>query len=473
MTIPNDIESLKDLVILLLSRLDQSDSAIAVLQSENAALKAENADLRSRLNMNSGNSSKPPSSDGLTKKPAFAQSKGQKNGGQVGHKGKTLKMSATPDHVIIHHLPACPCCSKIFFAHDVHTIQHKRQVFDIPEPRLEVTEHQLGVITCCGRSHEGIFPLGVNSRVQYGAKIKSLSVLLSTDYKMPFDKIEQLFADLYACSFNQSTAISANNACFSALKPIEEQIKNKILASPVVHFDETGMRVEGKLNWFHTASTQLYTYLFVHPKRGKEALNSAQSLIKDFTNRAIHDCWASYFEFKKCSHALCNAHIIRELEALKEQGTAWAIEMQQCLFDLFKISEKATVIVPNKPIWLKKYQIICQKADKQEPQPTQKKRGKPKNSKGRNLLNRLTKHQEAIRAFAFTELVPFTNNQAERDIRCLKTKQKAANSFRKMDGAMNFARIQGFISSARKQKTNVFNQIQNIFNNQDCLFILG
>jgi transposase len=471
--IPTDIVSLKDFVLLLLSRLDQSDSAIAVLRAENAALKAENADLRSRLNMNSGNSSKPPSSDGLTKKPAFPASRGQKSGGQLGHKGKTLKMVAAPDHVILHHLPACPCCLKTFLACDVHTITHKRQVFDIPAPRLEVTEHQLGVITCCGRSHAGVFPLGVNSPVQYGAKIKSLSVLLSTDYKMPFDKIEQLFGDIYACSFNQSTAISANNACFSALEPIEEQIKNKILASPVAHFDETGMRVEGKLHWFHTASTQLYTYLFVHPKRGKDALNSTQSLIKDFTNRAIHDCWASYFEFKNCSHALCNAHIIRELEALKEQGTVWAIEMQQFLFDLFKISEKATVIVPNKPIWFKKYQIICQKADKQEPQPTQKKRGKPKNSKGRNLLNRLTKHQEGILAFAFEELVPFTNNQAERDIRCLKTKQKAANSFRKIEGAKNFARIQGFISSARKHKKNVFNQIQNILNKQNCLFLMG
>ena len=471
--IPNDIESLKDLVISLLSRLDQSDSLLAALRTENAILKVENADLRSRLNMNSGNSSKPPSSDGLAKKPAFSPSKGQKSGGQLGHKGKTLKMVATPDHVHIHHLPACPCCLKKFMLSDVHTVTLKRQVFDIPKPRLEVTEHQLGVITCCGRSHEGIFPPSVNSHVQYGAKIKSLSVLLSTDYKMPFDKIEQLLSDIYACSFNQSTAISANNACFAALELVEAQIKRKILASPVVHFDETGMRVEGKLNWFHTASTQLYTYLFVHPKRGKEALNSAQSLIKDFSNRAIHDCWASYFEFKNCTHALCNAHIVRELEALKEQGSAWASQMQQFLFDLFKISGKATIVVQNKPIWFKKYQIICQQADKQEPQPTQKARGKPKNSKGRNLLNRLTKHQEAILAFAFVEAVPFTNNQAERDIRCLKIKQKAANSFRKMEGANNFARIQGFISSARKHKENVFNQIQNIFNKKECLFITG
>lgn len=466
MDIPNDMQSLKDLVVLLLTRLDESAIEIATL-------KAENEDLRNRLNMNSVNSSKPPSSDGLHKKPAFPKTKGQKSGGQIGHTGKTLKMVAAPDHVIVHHLDSCPCCSKIFAASDVCDLTLKRQVFDMPTPRLEVTEHQLGVVRCCGRAHVGTFPDGVTNHVQYGHKIKSLSVLLSTDYKMPFDKIEQLLGDIYDCSFNQSTAVSANSACFTALEPIETQIKAHILESPVAHFDETGMRVEGKLHWFHTASTALHTYLFVHPKRGKEALNAPESLIKDFSNWAIHDCWASYFEFQNCRHALCNAHIVRELEALKEQGAIWAEDMQAFLFQLLEISQKATILVPNKQMWLKKYQIICQKADEQEPPPTQKKRGKPKNSKGRNLLNRLIKHQEAILAFAFTEAVPFTNNQAERDIRCLKTKQKVANSFRKMEGAKNYARIQGFISTARKHKTNVFQQIQNVFNKKKCLFITG
>jgi transposase len=487
----NDIATLKELVTVLLTRITQLESVYTDLQSRYGvldtsygdlqmahddlqtrftALEIENVELRNRLNLNSQNSHKPPSTDGLTKKPALPKAKGGKSGGQFGHKGTTLKIVATPDHIIVHHLPTCPCCSKVFEASDVERTIQKRQVFDIPPPRLEVTEHQLGIITCCGLQHVGIFPNGVNSPVQYGTKIKALSVLLNTDYKIPFDKIEQLFTDIYDCSFNESTAITVNNTFFEALAPIESIIKAIISATKVVHFDETGMRVEGKLHWFHTACTVLFTYLFVHPKRGKEALLSDESLIKDFKNWAIHDCWKSYFDFKSCYHALCNAHIIRELENLIELGSTWAPLMKKLLFELYKLSEKGTVNVPNKQIWIEKYQIICQKADKDEPLPIQGPRGKPKSTKGRNLFNRLTEHQDGVLAFAFIDDIPFTNNQAERDIRCLKTKQKVANSFRKLKGAQNYARIQGFISSVRKHKMNVFQQIINVFDNKQVRF---
>lgn len=491
MELPNDIQSLKDFLNVLLSRISTMESAFtdlsdkyvllesehialqadySVLGAKNAALELENAELRNRLNLNSSNSSKPPSSDGLTKKPALPQSKGGKSGGQIGHSGKTLQLTATPDTIIIHHPASCSCCAKAFDASDVERTIQKRQVFDIPEPRLVVTEHQLGIITCCGCEQRGVFPHGVNSPVQYGTKIKALSVLLSTDYKMPFDKIEQLFSDIYDCSFNESTAISANNACFEALAPIEASIKEEILATQVVHFDETGMRVEGKLHWFHVACTVLLTYMFVHAKRGKKALQSEYSLIKDFKNWAIHDCWKSYFDFSLCYHALCNAHIIRELQNLIDQNTLWATEMKQLLFDLYKLSEKGTINVPDKEIWVAKYQLICEKADKEEPLPIKGARGKPKSTKGRNLLNRLITHQEGVLAFAFIDHIPFTNNQAERDIRCLKTKQKVAMSFRTVQGAKNYARIQGFVSSVRKHKMNVFEQITNIFENKKIRF---
>jgi transposase len=473
----NDIATLKVFIKELLIRLSDLESAHADLQtsydimaSRNALLESEYADLHNRLNLNSENSHKPPSSDGLTKKTAIPKAQGGKSGGQSGHTGKTLKMVAEPDYKIVHHASACPCCSKVFTESDIEGTIQKRQVFDIPTPRLEVTEHQLGIITCCGQKHVGTFPHGVNAPVQYGSKIKALSVLLSTDYKMPFDKIEQLFTDIYDCSFNESTAISANNACFEALEPIETTIKAEILGSKVVHFDETGMRVEGKLHWFHTACTVLFTYLFVHPKRGKEALDSEASLIKDFTNWAIHDCWKSYFEFIGCSHALCNAHIIRELDNLVQLGSSWASEMKKLLFELYKLSDKGAINVPNKEIWMQKYQIICQKADKEEPPPSKGKRGRPKSSIGRNLLNRLTQYQQGVIAFAFIDDIPFTNNQAERDIRCLKTKQKVATSFRKMKGAQNYARIQGFVSSVRKHKMNVFHQIINIFQQKEVVF---
>ncbi len=440
------------------------------LEAENTALKAENAELRQRLGQNSKNSHKPPSSDGLGKKPAFKQSKGKKSGGQAGHPGKTLAMVPHPDQVIVHHAPFCPCCARVFSPADVAGTSQKRQVFDIPRPRLEVTEHQLGLIVCCGQTHQGEFPSTVNYAVQYGPQIKALGVLLNTDYKIPFEKIEQLLGDLYGCSFNESTAISANDACYANLADTETAIQAEILAAGVVHCDETGMRVEGKLHWFHTASTALFTYLFVHAHRGKEALQSPKSLLKGFKNWVVHDCWASYFDFPGCRHALCNAHILRELQALQENGSQWAASMKDLLLELYGASQKGKEIVENPPIWQEKYQNICQQADQEEPPPRPNKRGKPTNPKGRNLLNRLVKYQDGVLAFAFHQAVPFTNNQAERDIRCLKTKQKVATSFRTFKGAECYARIQSFVSTLRKHNMNVFQNLIHVFNKETVVF---
>jgi transposase len=468
----NDI-LLKDLVIQLLQRVDTLEAENTALRAENAALKLENEEFRIRLNKNSQNSNKPPSTDGLGKKPAIPRAKGQKTGAQFGHKGRTLKMVEQADVKVVHHAASCPCCSKSFTQADVESVVQKRQVFDIPEPRLMITEHQLGVITCCGQKHLGAFPKSVSQPVQYGAKIKALSVLLNTDYKIPLEKIEQLLGDLYGCSFNESTALSANATCFDALEVVEEEIKYKVTQSPIAHFDETGMRVEGKLHWFHVASTTLFTYLFVHANRGKEALLSAYSVIKDFKNRAVHDCWKSYFDFDACSHSLCNAHILRELESLQEQGSKWAPKMKDFLLELFDLSQKATVIVPGKDDWVQKYKQICHDADFEEPPPTHGKRGRPKNSKGRNLLNRLAKHQDGVLAFAFLEGGPFTNNQAERDIRPLKTKQKVATSFRTFKGAQHHARIQSFVSTLRKHNMSVFQNLIKVLEHKQVVFELA
>ncbi len=480
MLLPTDISALHSMILELLTRVSELERSNAMLWAENASLKAENtllraentklkaenAQLREQVNKNSQNSHKPPSSDGYGKKPALPQSSGKKTGGQFGHKGRTLKMVETPDHIIVHSPNACACCQKVFSAADVCKIGQRGQVFDLPEPRLIVTEHQQGIVYCCGQLHKGIIPQEASQPVQYGSKIRSLSVLLNNDYKIPFEKIEQLLGDLYDCSYNESTAISHNQVFYNALAPIEEIIKAHILSSQVVHFDETGMRVEGKLHWFHTASTDLFTSLFVHKNRGKLALTAPESILPDFKNWAVHDCWASYFDFKGCSHALCNAHIIRELQALIDNGSNWAVQMKQFLLELFQISLKATQIVPLKDDWVQKYKNICKIADAEEPQPIKGKKGKSKNSKGRNLLNRLVTHQDGILAFAFELPIPFTNNQAERDIRCLKTKQKVAMSFRTFDGAKIYARIQSFISSLRKHNINVFKAINDVFNNK-------
>lgn len=466
MELSNDILVLKDLVMALLAKVE-------ALESENAALRAEVAALRSRLNLNSKNSHKPPSSDGLSKKPGLPKGPPKKSGGQFGHKGKTLKMVDKPDAVLVHHVPSCPCCHKVFFAADVVEIAQKRQVFDIPAPRMEVTEHQLGVVVCCGRQHLGVFPSEVSQPVQYGSRIRALSVLLNNDYKLPLKKIEQLMGDLWGCSFNQSTAVRANASIYQTLEPIEEQIKASVLASEVAHFDETGMRVEKKLHWFHVASTSSLTNLFVHKKRGREALDCDDSLLKDFQNRAVHDCWESYFGFEQCQHALCGAHLLRELTNLMEKGSKWATQMHQFILDLYRTSQKATAGVADRQTWEREFKHICQLADSEEPPPVQGKKGKPKKSKGINLLNRLIKHQDGWLAFAFVENVPFSNNQAERDIRCLKTKQKVVTNFQTFIGAQHYARIQSYTSTLRKQSMNVFQNLINVFDGKSIVFQVG
>jgi transposase len=463
MELSNDISVLKDFVMALLAKVE-------TLESENAALRAEVAELRSRLNLNSKNSNKPPSSDGLSKKPGLPKAPAKKNGGQPGHKGKTLQMVETPDETVVHHAPLCPCCSRTFCQDDVVEVVQKRQVFDIPPPRLEVVEHQLGVVVCCGRQHLGSFPPEVSQPVQYGSRIKALSVLLNNDYKLPLEKIQQIMGDLWGCSFNESTVVNANAAICQALEPVEEQIKSEILASEVAHFDETGMRVEKKLHWYHVASTWRFTYMFVHKKRGGEALQSEESLLKDFRNRAVHDCWEPYFGFEQCQHSLCGAHLLRELTNLIENGCKWATQMHQFMLHLYGVSQKATVPVADRQTWEREFKHICQLADREEPPPLQGKRGKPKSTKGRNLLNRLVKHQDGWLAFAFVEDVPFSNNQAERDIRCLKTKQKVATNFQTLQGAQRYARIQSFTSTLRKHSMNVFQNLINAFDRKPVVF---
>jgi transposase len=465
MELSDDISVLKGLVTILLGKVE-------VLETENAALRAENADLRNRLKLNSGNSHKPPSSDGLKKKPGLPRTAGKKSGGQSGHKGKTLEMVAEIDSAELHHAASCSCCGKAFEKSDVVEIAQRRQVFDIPEPRLHVTEHQLGVVVCCGERHLGSFPAAVSQPVQYGSRIKALSVLLNNDYRIPLEKIEQLMGDLWGCTFNESTVVNANASMYEALEEVEQQIKEEVLASQVAHFDETGMRVAKKLHWFHVASTTLFTYLFVHPQRGGHAFTCAQSLIKDFKNRAVHDCLPIYFTIL-CIHSLCCAHLLRELANLMENNSQWARLMHQFILELYQASEKATVVVPDKQAWESRFKKICLLADQEEPPPIKGKRGKPKNSKGRNLLNRLVDHQDEWLAFAFVENAPFSNNQAERDIRCVKTKQKVATNFQTLTGAQRYARIQSFSSTLRKHSMSVFQNLVNVFDGKPVLFQAG
>lgn len=250
----------------------------------------------------------------------------------------------------------------------------------------------------------------------------------------------------------------------SAEKMPTAAIKAAIGESAVVNFDETGIREGGELKWLHTASTALLTYQFVHPKRGRQAMHSAESILPEFNGVGVHDCWASYFGFADMQHAICNAHLLRELTGIIETGKSkWGLEMKELLLEMYAKSASGKDLIVEIGDYEKRYQAIIGAGEAEEPAPKKSKaRGKWKRTKGRNLLERLSKHADAVLRFAKLEEVPFTNNQAERDIRPVKVKQKVSGGFRSAVGSQSYTRIYSFISTMRKMKRQVFQELRSV-----------
>jgi len=456
LNLPDNIETLK---------------LIIVKQNEEIQyLKQRIKELEALIHSNSKNSSKPPSTDGLKKQSVLPKIKHDKHGGQKGHKGNTLKIIACPDEVKTIELTTCPDCGMNLSGIEKKESE-KRQVFDLPEPKLFITEYRNQKCTCpnCQTVKYSSFPEFVKAPVQYGKGVKAYAVLLNVVYKIPVMKISRLFGDLFKYPINVSTIITASEDCYQKLESTEDNIRQQIAQSQTVHFDETGFRVNGKTHWLHVASTFMLTYLFVHIKRGKEALESAKSLISRCTGWAIHDCWSSYFNFTNVKHGICGAHLLRELQGLHENGSRWAKEFQTFLLEMYQFRKEN----PDKtlPEWTKRYDTLCSAAEQEEPPPIHTgKRGKPKNTKGRNLLNRLTNLKDAVLAFSNYREVSFTNNLAEPDIRPTKLKQKVSGCFRTFHGAEIYARVEGYVSTLRKNGISIFNELSLVFDGKNNKF---
>ncbi len=438
-------------------------------------LKSRVADLEARLNQNSRNSSRPPSSDGPKRKPGIPK-EAKVQGGQKGHQGKTLGKVEQADHIVRLTTPVCGC--GLSLDPESGEVEQTCQVFDLPQPKLEVTEYQRIRQRCaCGCEHLGVFPAGLHAPVQYGPGVRALTVLLGNSCQLSYEKVSTLFTDLFGYDLNESTAVSNNELAYERLETTENQIKEALLAGEVTHFDESGVKVGIKLEWLHVACSALFTYLFVSDKRGSKAHQTEVSILSRVKNWAVHDCYSTYFKFSNCRHALCNPHILRELQAHLEQGKPWAEGLRGFLLQLYKKSEKGTKTAPNIASEKEKWLTLCQAAIQVEeltlpktPPPEagqKKKRGRKARGKALSLLDRLVQHSDAVLAFAEFEIVPFSNNQAERDIRPLKTKQKVAGCFRTEQGADRYARIQGFISTCRKHQLNVFNELRAVCNTQN------
>lgn len=426
------------------------------LQQENADLVARVEKLERQLAKNSTNSSKPPSSDGLKKpKPKSQRQKGKrKNGGQPGHEGKTLEQVETPDVIVRYEVDICgQCQADLSGTEPLRLI--KRQVFDIPPIRLQVTEHQaeLKVCACCQQTTRGEFPEDVSAPVQYGPNVLAHAAYLNSYHLIPLGRVREWFADCVGQGVSEATIEKAVNQLADAVAPALDVIYEGVTRSGVVHFDETGFRIDNRLAWLHTACTETLSYYVVHLKRGQEAMLD-MGVLPNCRGWAVHDGLKAYFGFETVRHALCNAHHLRELEFVAEAYEAtWAKDMQKLLRKMKKHDDDEDLSEELIQSLQADYDALIEQGFQAFPiQP------RPPDHKGRlaqhpvtNLLIRLRDHRDAVLAFLHHPEVPFDNNLAERDLRMMKVKQKISGCFRTWQGAEVFVAVRTYLATARKQ----------------------
>jgi transposase len=445
------------------------DAVIEALRAENALLRAANAALRERLaelerrlGLDSSNSGKPPSSDGLTKPPrvsSLREPSGRKSGGQKGHPGTTLRRTETPDATVEHYPEACTACGAPLTA-AMATGHVARQVFDLPEPTpLIVTEHRAHNCCCiiCGTQTRAAFPDGVTAPVQYGKRIGAFVLYLLHYQLLPEQRLAALMADLFGVKLVTATIARISQDCAHRFMGFADAVRNHVAAATVKHMDETGFRIGGKTQWLHIASTVWLTFYRVSAKRG--------SLLPKVTGIVVHDHWKPYYTMTGVLHALCNAHHLRELKALVEiEKEDWARKMQRLLRRACHATNLARERgVPLKPALIalldRGYSaIVAEGLAFHQAQPAlakARRRGRPPRRVGHNLLLRLSTRKQDVMRFLTDPSVPFTNNLAEQDGRMMKLRQKISGGFRSDDGAKDFAIIRSVFATARKQGWNM------------------
>ncbi len=448
------------------------------LREDNAVLRQRVSDLERRLGSNSRNSSKPPSSDGLAKpssdkKRRTKSQRGKSNrkpGGQPGHPGNTLKQVENPDEITSHFPNQCQNCQAALSAED--TIGSAcRQVFGLkPPPPLYVTEHRAHICQCqhCGAKTRADFPEGVTSPAQYGDEIGALAAYLQTQHCIPQNRLAQVFADIFGVIITSATLSSLVAKKAEQMLCLAEAVKN-LLSGPqtaVKHLDETGFRIGGRTRWLHMLCSTALSHLRLGTARGE--------VPPELAGTAVHDCFSSNWAVENVTHGLCNAHISRELEALTEyEKEAWVPDMKAILLDALKLTHVARIqnrsaVSPEAITDIeRRFDACCERAiafhEAQPPlaRPTKgKKRGRPKRRIGHNLALRLQTHKAAVLLFLNDLRVPYTNNEAERDLRMTKVRQKVSGSFRTEAGAENFCTLRTVIETARKQGWDILKTLK-------------
>ncbi len=454
---------LKELVAELLPLKEQ-------LAQANARIKH----LEERLAKDSRTSSKPPSSDGLARLPRSSRRpSGKRPGGQTGHGGHTLSMVEQPDEVVPHRPEVCSQCHADLSALP-GSVAERRQVLDLPEIRLLAQEHQIEAICCpnCHSRNLGSFPTVVSAPVQYGPNLQALAVYLHQGQLLPTARTCEALVAICGCQISEATLIQWSELAAERLAPTVERIADLIAASRLQHGDETGIRVYGMLHWLHVNCTRFLTHLAWHASRGREAMDEI-GIWPRFAGRGMHDRFASYDAYE-CAHSICGAHLLRDCAAVAQQEhQPWAAQMQDFLLDLhdacqqWRLLHLSAVPAIERDDWVARYfEILAAGYAAQPPPPAPSlgsRKGRPKQSKAKNLLDALLRRAAHVLALLDNLRIPFTNNQAERDLRWAKVQQKISGTFRSATGVTAFCRIRSYLSTMHKQGHPMLSALTAVF----------
>ena len=453
-----------------LNSLQQSfDAQTALIAQLNQTIQ----ELKEQLNKNSKNSSKPPSSDGF-KRPApksLRKPSGKKVGGQKGHQGTFLSVLSDPDEIVKHMPSACEGCPHYKMCKGTACVAEKRHVIDAVVT-VNVVEHQLLEIPICmlhGDTRKGNFPNDVKATVQYGENLQALSVALNTVGAVSVKRTHEILSGVFNIPLATGTISNMVKRCANAVSETVNRIKQKVANSGLGHFDETGTRVDKKLWWVHDASNCEFTYLDISPKRGYLGMEQC-GVLPLFHGIAMHDCWASYWSYEDCQHAVCCAHLLRELTGVIENHPEqkWASAFIDLLLEMKKVKDKAVEVGKETLSYYhyhkfdKRYDELIKQAREENPLPvtTEKKRGRKKKGKILALVERLDNYKVSVCLFIHNFMVPFDNNQAERDLRMIKVKTKVSGCFRSEEGARDYLKIMSYIGTAHKQGHNAYDAIR-------------